>query len=29
VLHGRLERRRQEREARRHESHKQQLVTGS
>jgi multidrug efflux pump subunit AcrB len=29
VLHGRLERRRQEREERRHESHKQQLVTGS
>jgi multidrug efflux pump subunit AcrB len=29
VLHGRLERRRQEREDRRHQSHKQQLVTGS
>jgi Cu/Ag efflux pump CusA len=29
VLHGRLERRRQEREARRHQAHKQQLVTGS
>jgi hypothetical protein len=28
VLHGRLERRRDERESRRH-AHKQQLVTGS